>query len=76
MQMRGLLATKNYTYGHNDDFEKVNGETQFTFTEREITHDFRSFNLEKRRGEAQVKAFVQEHKEDVVEFLKEEYWYY
>ncbi|MBQ5327498.1 MAG: aldehyde:ferredoxin oxidoreductase, partial [Oscillospiraceae bacterium] len=27
MQMRGLLATKNYTYGHNDNFEKVNGET-------------------------------------------------
>ena len=27
MQMRGLLATKNYTYGKNPDFEKVNGET-------------------------------------------------
>ena len=27
MQMRGLLATKNYTYGKNTDFEKVNGET-------------------------------------------------
>ena len=27
MQVRGLLATKNYTYGHNPDFEKVNGET-------------------------------------------------
>ena len=27
MQMCGLLATKNYTYGNNDDFEKVNGET-------------------------------------------------
>ncbi|MBQ9844776.1 MAG: aldehyde ferredoxin oxidoreductase family protein [Oscillospiraceae bacterium] len=27
MQMCGLLATKNYTYGRNADFEKVNGET-------------------------------------------------
>ena len=27
MQMQGLLATKNYTYGHNPEFEKVNGET-------------------------------------------------
>ncbi|MBE6877659.1 MAG: aldehyde:ferredoxin oxidoreductase [Ruminococcaceae bacterium] len=27
MQMCGLLATKNYTYGKNLDFEKVNGET-------------------------------------------------
>ena len=27
MQMRGLLATKNYTYGRNPEFEKVNGET-------------------------------------------------
>ena len=27
MQMNGLLATKNYTYGRNPDFEKVNGET-------------------------------------------------
>ncbi len=27
MQMCGLLATKNYTYGKNPDFEKVNGET-------------------------------------------------
>lgn len=27
MQMRGLLATKNYQYGKNPDFEKVNGET-------------------------------------------------
>ncbi len=69
------MSNKIYEY-YEIDTKKVNGETQFTFTEREITHDFRSFNLEKRRGEAQVKAFVQEHKEDVVEFLKEEYWYY
>lgn len=27
MQMRGLLATKNYSCGTNPDFEKVNGET-------------------------------------------------
>lgn len=27
MQMKGLLATKNYNYGQNPDFEKVNGET-------------------------------------------------
>jgi len=27
MQMRGLLSTKNYTYGHYDDYEMVNGET-------------------------------------------------
>ncbi len=27
MQMRGMLATKNYTYGRYDDFEQVNGET-------------------------------------------------
>ena len=27
MQMSGLLATKNYTYGKNPDFELVNGET-------------------------------------------------
>jgi len=27
MQMRGLLSTKNYNYGHYEDFEKVNGET-------------------------------------------------
>ncbi len=27
MQMRGLLSTKNYTYGRYDDFETVNGET-------------------------------------------------
>lgn len=27
MQMRGQLSTKNYTYGHYDDYEKVNGET-------------------------------------------------
>lgn len=26
MNMRGLLATKNYNYGSYDDFEKVNGE--------------------------------------------------
>lgn len=26
MQMRGLLASKNFTYGHYADFEKVNGE--------------------------------------------------
>ena len=27
MQMRGMLSTKNYTYGQYDDFEQVNGET-------------------------------------------------
>ncbi len=27
MQMRGMLSTKNYTYGRYDDFELVNGET-------------------------------------------------
>jgi len=27
MQMRGMLSTKNYTYGQYDDFEMVNGET-------------------------------------------------
>ena len=27
MQMRGILSTKNYTYGQYDDFEMVNGET-------------------------------------------------
>lgn len=27
MQMRGLLATKNYSAGQYEDFEKVNGET-------------------------------------------------
>lgn len=27
MQMRGLLSTKNYTYGQYDQFDKVNGET-------------------------------------------------
>ncbi|MGN1001320.1 MAG: aldehyde ferredoxin oxidoreductase C-terminal domain-containing protein [Oscillospiraceae bacterium] len=27
MQMRGMLSTKNYTYGRYEDFEKVNGET-------------------------------------------------
>ena len=27
MQMRGILSTKNYTYGRYEDFEKVNGET-------------------------------------------------
>lgn len=27
MQMRGILATKNYTYGQYEHFDKVNGET-------------------------------------------------
>lgn len=26
MQMKGILSTKNYTYGQNPDFEKVSGE--------------------------------------------------
>ncbi|MBQ9815695.1 MAG: aldehyde ferredoxin oxidoreductase family protein [Lachnospiraceae bacterium] len=27
MQMRGILSTKNYTYGQYDEFDNVNGET-------------------------------------------------
>jgi len=27
MEMKGILSTRNYAYGHYEDFEKVNGET-------------------------------------------------